>query len=340
MAGKDYYKILGVPRTATDKDIKKAYRLLARKYHPDVNPGDKSAESRFKEINEANEVLSDPAKKQKYDRFGDQWENADQFTSRAGQGPGPQWGQARPGGGTTYTRSFDFDNLGDLGSIFDNLYQGFGQSGPAQQQTATRPRDIEHSIEVTLEEAFNGTRRMLQLDAEEICPSCGGMGKLQGQRGVRPCPSCSGSGRIVKPKRLEVKIPAGVTEGSKIRLAREGGIGRGGDRGDLYLVIKLLPHKAFDRKGDDLYTDASVPLTTALLGGEITVQTLKDKLALKIPPETQNGNLFRLTGKGMPHLNGAGSGDLYARTKVILPSKLTPQEKQLFEQFQKLRPNG
>jgi DnaJ-class molecular chaperone len=166
------------------------------------------------------------------------------------------------------------------------------------------------------------------------------MGKLQGQRGVRPCPSCSGSGRIIKPKRLEVKIPAGVTEGSKIRLAREGGVGRGGDRGDLYLVIKLLPHKSFERKGDDLYTDASVPLTTALLGGEITVQTLKDRLALKIPPETQNGNLFRLAGKGMPHLNGAGSGDLFARTKVILPAKLTPQEKQLFEQLQKLRPNG
>jgi len=324
MPGKDFYTVLGVGRSASEKEIKQAYRRLARKYHPDVNPGDKTAETKFKEINEAYEVLSDPEKRKKYDRYGDQWQYAEQF-AKAGQGA--QWDFGKGGTSTTY----DFGDLGDLGDIFGNIFQGFGGAGTARR--SARPRSIEYPVEVTLEEAYHGTKRVLQLQAEEPCPVCGGSGRV----GRGRCSNCGGSGRLLRPKRLEVKIPPGVRDGSKVRIAGQGSQGYGGAKGDLILIVKVLPHQTFERKGDDLHVEVSVPLTTAMLGGEVGVPTLKGNVALKVPPETQNGKIFRLSGQGMPHLNDSSRGDIFAKVKVVLPTKLTQQERQLFEQLRSYR---
>lgn len=330
MPGKDYYSILGVNRSATEKEIKQAYRRLARKYHPDVNPGDKSAEARFKEINEAHEVLSDPDKRQKYDQFGAQWQHADQF-SKAGQGARGDFSK-----GGTYT-TYDFGD-GDVGDIFENLFRGFG-TGTFTGRRPSKPKSVQSTIEVTLEEAYQGTTRMFQLQSDEACAACGGSGRSAKIRG-KSCSACGGSGSFPKTKRLEVKIPPGVTDGSKIRLAGQGSIAADGAKGDLELIVKMLPHKIFERKGDELHIEVSVPLVTAMLGGEVELPALKGKLALKIPPETPNGNVFRLAEKGMPHLgNLSQHGDLFAKVKVVLPTKLTQKEKQFFEQLRTLRPD-
>ena len=257
MAGKDYYQILGVSRNASEKEIKQAYRRLARKHHPDLNPGDKSAEAKFKEINAAHEVLSDPEKRKKYDQFGEQWEYAEQFAKSGGQGRiRRDFGR----GGTT----FEYGDLSGFGDIFSSL---FGDSGTGSRMRGPRRgQDIESPIEVTLEEAYRGSTRVIQLQTEEPCTACGGTGRV----GNRLCTMCNGTGGKVIPKRLEVKIPAGVRDGSRIRIAGEGVSGRGGGKkGDLYLVAKVLPHKLFERKGDDLYTEVSVPLATVMLGGEV-----------------------------------------------------------------------
>jgi molecular chaperone DnaJ len=330
MAIKDYYKILGVSRNATEKDIKKAYRQLARKYHPDVNPGDKTAEAKFKEINEANEVLSNAESRKKYDKYGDQWQHADEFEKAA---QGAPWGSAKR---KTYTRSFDFGDFGDLGSIFENIYGGAG-AGTRRARRPVKTPSVEHPIEVTLEEAYNGSSRIFQLQTQAPCPACGGTGQSNKVRG-KACPTCGGVGGFIKPKRIEVKIPRGVTDDSKIRLAGEGGISPTGSKSDLYLTVKLLPNKLFERKGYDLYTDIPVSLVTAVLGGEVEVPTPRGKVALKIPSETQNGRVFRLAGKGMPQLKKQTQGDLFARVKVVLPTRLTDREKQLFEQLRGLRP--
>lgn len=324
MPGKDYYAILGVSRNATENEIKQAYRRLARKYHPDVNPGDKGAEAKFKEINEAYEVLSDPEKRRKYDRFGEQWQYADQF---AQAGRGVRWDFDRGGSYTT----FDFADLGD---IFGSIFRDFTSARGSIRRSA-KPRSVEYPVEVTLEEAYHGTKRILELQMEEPCMTCSGSGRT----GRGTCITCGGSGMVLNSRRLEVKIPPGVKEGSKVRIAGQGSQGYDVSRGDLYLVVKVLPHKLFERKGDDLYVEVPVPLVTAVLGGEIQVPTLKGKVMLKVPPETQNGKLFRLAGQGMPHLNNSSHGDLFARVKVVLPTKLAPQERQLFEQLRKYRPN-
>ncbi len=294
MAGKDYYNILGVSRNATEREIKQAYRKLARQHHPDVNPGDKSAEERFKQINEAYEVLSDKEKRRKYDKYGDQWQYADQFEkARRQQG----WNFSQGGQRVYFSEE-------DVGSIFDDLLRGFG--GRAGRPQPRKGRDIEFPLEVTLEEAYSGTTRTLSL---------------------------------ADGKRLEVKIPPGVKDGSRVRISGKGAEGYGGVKGDLYLVTSVRPHRLFHRHGDDLYVDVSVPLTVAVLGGEVKVTTLKGKLSLKIPPETRNGRTFRLKGQGMPHLGNSAKGDLLARVKVVLPTKLTDEEKELFQKLSRLRPD-
>ena len=298
MDGQDYYKILGVNRNASEREIKQAYRRLARQYHPDVNPGDKSAEEKFKQINEAYEVLSDKENRQKYDQYGDQWQYADQF-AQTGRQQAPFWG-FRPGGGATRVHF----SQGNFGSLFDDLLKGFSAG---RQPRAARGRNIEVPVEVTLEEAFNGATRRLSLESG---------------------------------KRLEVKIPPGVKDGSRVRLAGKGGEGSGGVKDDLYLITSVKPHKLFERRGDDLYIGVSVPLSVAMLGGEVPVPTLKGKqLVLKIPPETQNGRSFRLKGQGMPHLGNSTRGDLVAKVNVVLPTNLTPPEKELFQQLGQLRPD-
>jgi len=326
MAGKDYYQILGVSRNASAKEIKQAYRRLARKHHPDLNPNDKSAEAKFKEINAAYEVLSDAEKRKKYDQFGDQWEYAEQFAKSGGQ-ERVRWDFSR--GGTT----FEYGDLSGFGDIFSSL---FGNSGRGSRvRRPRRGQDIESTIEVSLEEAYRGSTRVIQLQTEEPCTACGGTGRV----GNRVCTICNGAGGKVIPKRLEVKIPVGVRDGSRIRIAGEGGPGRsGGNKGDLYLVVKVLPHRLFERKGDDLYTEVSVPLATAILGGEVRLPTLNGNLSLKIPPETQNSKVFRMAGKGMSKLGDANYGNMFAKVKVVLPTNLTEEERKLFEKLRSLRP--
>jgi molecular chaperone DnaJ len=327
MAGKDYYQILGVSRNASEKEIKQAYHRLARKYHPDLNPGDKSAEAKFREINAAYEVISNPEKRKKYDQFGEQWEYAEQFAKAGGQEK-VRWDFGK--GGT----SFEYGDLSDVGDIFSSLFGGAG-IGSRTKRGPQHGQDIESPVEVSLEEAYHGSARVVQLQTEEPCTACGGTGRV----GNRVCTICNGTGGRVIPKRLEVKIPPGVRDGSRIRIAGEGGHGRaGGNKGDLYLVVKVLPHQFFERKGDDLYTEASVSLAIAMLGGEVRLPTLNGDLSLKIPPETQNGKVFRLAGKGMPKLGNSYHGNMFVKVKVMLPTSLTEEERRLFEKLRSLRP--
>lgn len=324
MAVSDYYQALGVKKNAPDREIKQAYRRLARKYHPDLHPDDKESETKFKEINEAYEVLSDRQKRQKYDQFGHQWQFADQFT-------GPQQGgfKGNFGQGSTTFRFNDIDDLGSVfGDLFGNVGAGYKKAGPRRGQ------DVEYFVEVTLEEAYQGATRIIHFQVEEPCVSCGGMGVT----GNKLCTACRGSGLKPGSRRLEVKIPKGVQDGSRIRIAGEGGVGQaGGSKGDLYLVVKMLPHKKFKCRGKNIYVDVSVPLFIAVLGGEVWLTTPGGRIALKMPPETQNGKLFRLTGKGMPSLGTSAYGDLFARVAVVLPADLTEKEKQLFQQLRSLK---
>jgi DnaJ-class molecular chaperone len=330
---KDYYKVLSVSKEATTDEIKKAFRKLARKYHPDVNPGDKKAEEKFKEINEAYEVLSDADKRKKYDTLGPNWQ--EQF--------GPQFNRRTAYSNTYRTAPPDFDANSGFSDFFEALFgrsnMGAGSmGGTVRGQEAFRKRvgdNIEQPVEVTIQEAYTGAARTFNIQSTEVCATCRGTGEVSG----RVCTVCGGQGMLTNTKRLQVKIPAGVDNGSKIRVAGEGqpGIG-GGPRGDLYLVISVKLDPQFERKGDDLYTDIDVDLLTAMLGGEVPVP-LPDgrKLVLTIPPETQNGRAFRLSGKGMPHLRGEGNGTLYARVKVVLPMNLTGEERDLFEQLGRSR---
>ena len=323
MVAKDYYKLLGIDKSATEKEIKQAYRRLARKHHPDINPGDKSSEEKFKKINEAYEVLSNKDKRQKYDRYGDQWQHADQFAKTEEEYTGRTFGNGQ--------RAYQFNNFGDLfGDLFGNLNTGFRTAGPPQHG-----QDIYSPIELTLEEAYRGKTRTIQLKKLALCTACSGTGRV----GKRTCSICHGSGKIDSLKRLEVKIPPGVKDGSKIRIAEQGQDSpSGGPKGDLYLTVKILHHNFFERKGNDLYTEISLPLTVAVLGGEVEVPSMDGNLVLKIPQGTQNGKIFRLEGKGMPHLGTARHGNLFAKIKVILPTDLTKEEKQLFEQLRTIRP--
>ena len=333
---KDYYKVLGVAKEATTEEIKKTFRKLARKYHPDVNPGDKKAEEKFKEINEAYEVLSDPGKRKKYDTLGPNWQ--EQF--------GPQFNRRTYTNATNTANAYrsspmDFDSNSGFSDFFEALFgraNAAGGTGSVRGQEAYRKRvgdNIEQPVEVTVREAYMGASRTFNIQSTEVCPVCRGTGDVSG----RPCANCSGQGVLRNTKHIEVKIPAGVDTGSKIRVAGEGqpGIG-GGPRGDLYLTISVKADPQYERKGDDLYTDAEVDLSMAMLGGEVAVP-LPDgrKLALTIPAETQNGRVFRLSGKGMPRLRGEGSGTLFARLKVVLPMNLTSEEKNLFEQLARNR---
>ncbi len=300
MEYKDYYHVLGVPKNASDKDIKQAYRRLARKHHPDVNPNNKGAQEKFKEINEAYEVLSDADKRKKYDTLGANWQQYEQYQRAGGQGPF-QYGQYR-----TVTPE-EFENIfgGDLGGFSDFFRTFFGGDfgGARSQSRARRGQDIEQPVEISLEEAYRGATRLIQKDG----------------------------------RRIEIKIPPGVKDGSKVRYAGEGMPGSAG-AGDLYLRIQVADDPAFERRGDDLHSEVPVDLYTAMLGGEVQVATLKGKVVLKIPPETQPGKTFRLGGQGMPKLDNPKSfGDLYARVRVVLPENLTAAERELFEKLAKLR---
>jgi DnaJ-class molecular chaperone len=325
---KDYYSTLGVSKTASDKEIKQAFRKLARKYHPDVNPGDKAAEAKFKEVNEANEVLSDAQKRKKYDELGANWrayENAPPGAGAYGGGSpfGGQWGQgAQGGGGFRMSEEEMAEMFGNAGgdSPFSDFFTTFFGGMGGQESTGARGgrararqrkgQDVEHPFELDLEDAMRGSVQRLQLRHD-------------------------GHARTV-----EVRIPAGVTEGSRVRVAGEGGRGTGsGPSGDLFLRVQLKPHPVFDIKGRDVYTRARVPVSVAVLGGEIDVVTPESKtLRLKLPPGTQSGQRFRLRGHGLPNVGKADErGDLYANVEVDIPKTLTDEERKHYEALRDLK---
>jgi DnaJ-class molecular chaperone len=338
---KDYYKTLGVPKTADPKAIKQAYRKLARKYHPDQNPGNAAAAERFKEINEANEVLSDPEKRRRYDELGADWAR---YADTGGGFPGGPGG-AGPGGFRVHVdqsgdlgdfseffRTF-FGDLGARGSSFEGVE--FEERGPFR--TGGRGRrggDLETEVEITLEEAHAGTRRTVEFQQLEPCGTCRGSGR----QGKGSCPTCGGAGQVPRSHRVEVRIPAGVRDGSRVRAAGEGGAGTGGGtRGDLYLRVHVAPHPSFERREDDLHVEVPIPVWEAALGAEVEVPTLRGKVSMKIPPGTSSGRTFRLPGYGLPHVKGGGRGDQYVRVRIVLPPDLTARERALFEELRGLR---
>ena len=331
MEYKDYYKILGVSKSASEKDIKSAYRKLARKYHPDVNPGDKSAEEKFKEINEAQAVLTDPEKRQKYDTVGPDWEKRFQQYRPGGAGR-TQAGTTsaadfsdffdtlfgQRGGQTTKPGGFDFD----LGSIF-------GRGQQRRTEASQRGLDVEQAIDITLREAFAGVERAFTVQVPQTCPTCHGSGLVNDEL----CPSCHGATTVTRVRRIEVKIPAGVREGSRVRVAGEGNPGT--PAGDLYLVTHIIPDGTFRREGNDIYTEVNIPVSILALGGEVDVATLNGRVTMRVPAGSQNGRTMRLSGQGMPSLKGGDRGDFYVKLYARLPSSLSEEQRAIFEQLQK-----
>ena len=355
MAKADYYDILGVPKGADEAEIKKAYRRLAMKYHPDRNPGDKASEERFKEVAEAWEVLSDPEKRAMYDRFG-----------HAGMG-------GAAGGG--FGQGDFSDAFGDMFSnVFSEMF-GAGRRG-GRSGGPYRGADLRTVVEIDLEAAARGTTVEIEVPGHVscthcdgtgaepgtkpvTCPGCGGHGQVRMQQGFfslqqtcprcrgrgtiieTPCKSCNGAGRVRQDKTLSVKIPAGIDTGDRIRLGGEGEPGQGGGPvGDLYVQVQVREHPIFHRDGRDLLCEMPVSFTTVALGGELEVPTLKGKVNLKIPAGTQTGKVFRLRGKGMPGLRGAEPGDMLCRVQVETPVNLTAEQRELLEQFESLIGEG
>ena len=349
MSKRDYYEILEITRTASDGEIKSAYRKLALKYHPDRNPGDKAAEDRFKEAAEAYAILCDPEKRSMYDRFGHQ-------------------GVRGAGGGPGFDPSV-FSEFGDLGDILGSMF-GFGDMfGGRRRGGPQRGADLRYDLEITFEESAKGVETTIQIPRQESCETCNGTGAAPGttaqtcaqcrgagqvrfQQGIftvaracpqcqgtgktiaKPCTSCRGAGRVARERKLTVKIPAGIDEGQQLRLQSEGEAGAaGGPAGHLYVVVHVREHKFFRRDGVNLFCEVPVNFTTLALGGEIEVPTLDGTESVKIAEGTQTGTTLRLRGKGMPDVNGRGKGDLMATVQVQTPKKLTKEQRQLLEQL-------
>jgi chaperone protein DnaJ len=349
----DYYAVLGVKKNADPKEIKSAYRRLARKYHPDVNPNDATAEAKFKEVSEAYEVLSDPEKRRLYDRYGSQWEAAQHFTESAqgGVGGGPEGGY-----------EFHFGDFGGFESIFGDLFSRGGSAKIA----GIPPQDVEQVVELTLEEIDSGTKRHLTYQTLDACRSCKGTGTIHtktsqkcrtcggtgvrnvlgisqpcptcrgsGYASVERCPTCHGSGTLPTTKKVEVTIPAGISDGKKLRVPGKGVVGSNGRAGDLYVVIRELPHPRFRRSKDRLEVDVDVPYTVAALGGEVSVKTLRGSVKMRVPPGTQTGQIFRLDKQGIAKLSG-GRGDLMARARITVPRNPSEAERRLLQQIREL----
>ncbi|HJM91459.1 MAG: molecular chaperone DnaJ [Alphaproteobacteria bacterium] len=350
MAEQDFYELLGVDRQASEGDLKKAYRKLAMKYHPDRNQGDAEAEAKFKEISQAYDILSDEEKRDAYDRFGHA-----AFQGGAG------------GGG------FEGGFGSSFADVFDDLFGEFMGGGGGRQQRGgnNRGADLRYNMDITLEEAFRGKAAKITIPTisvcdgcegtgaeagsqpstcatcqghgkvraqsgfftiERTCPNCGGVGRVI----AHPCKSCSGAGRVEKDKTLSVNIPKGVEDGTRIRLSGEGEAGlRGGPSGDLYIFLSLLAHEVFQRDGANIYCRVPIAMTTAALGGDIDVPTLDGgRVAVSLPEGTQTGRQFRLRSKGMPHMRGRGQGDMYVQTMVETPVNLSKEQRDLLAQFQ------
>jgi molecular chaperone DnaJ len=338
---RDYYEVLGVPRSASESDIKKAYRQLAMQFHPDRNPGDRDAEERFKEVNEAYAVLSDPERRAQYDRFG---------------AAGAPVGFADTGFGTLFE------------DIFESFFTGGGPRG--RRSRATRGEDLQYELKITLEEAARGVTTEIEAPRLERCQTCGGSGLEPGSRlavcemchgrgevrltqgfltvartcprchghgqvNRNPCHTCRGEGRVRIDRRLSIKIPPGIEDGMQVRLSGEGSAGPGGGPpGDLYVVVRVLEHDLFTRKGADLYCDLPVTFPQLALGAEVTVPVLGGTATLRIPPGTQPMTVLRLKGKGMPHLRERGAGDACYRLVLEVPQRLTARQREALEAFE------
>ena len=353
---RDYYEVLGIQKGASEDEIKKAYKKLARKYHPDMNPGDKEAEEKFKEVNEANEVLSDPEKKARYDQFG--------FA-----GVDPNYGAGAGGG--AYGGGFDF---GDLGDIFGSFYGGgFGGGQRRKPNAPQRGESIRASVSVSFTEAAFGCEKSVTLERSEqcptcrgngcapgttpeICPDCHGTGTVQTRRqtpmGVfasngpcrkcggtgrlihQPCPDCRGTGAVRKRKTIKVNIPAGIDHGQTISLRGQGNAGKnGGPAGDLLITVMVQPHELFRRDGVDVFCEAPITFAQAVLGAELEIPTIDGKVKYSIPEGTQTGTVFRLKGKGIPVLNGRGRGDQYVTVTIETPRNLNKEQKEALRRF-------
>ena len=360
---RDYYEVLGLQKGATDEELKKAYRKLAKKYHPDVNPGDKESEARFKEVNEAYETLSDQSKRARYDQFGH-------------AGVDPNFGGGGGFGG------FDGSNVdfGDLGDIFSNLGDIFGFGGTTRRNGPTRGSDIHLHLSIAFEEAAKGCKKTVESSRVQSCGSCGGSGAKQGTKAeecthchgtgtvkvtqrtpiglvsttrscehcggtgkiiASPCPECHGVGLVRKPRKLEVEVPAGISDGQVITLRGQGDFGRnGGPAGDLDISISVRPHPLFSRINNDVWCEVPLTFTQAALGCEITVPTLDGKVSYTVPPGTQPGESFRLRGKGITHLNRYSKGDQYVKVTIEVPKNLTDKQKELLRQFDETTSDG
>ena len=350
MSKRDYYEVLGVNRDAGDDEIKKAYRKLAMKYHPDRNPDNKEAEEKFKEAKEAYEMLSDPQKKAAYDRYGHAG-----VDPSMGAGPGAQ--------------GFEGGFADAFGDIFGDLFGGGGRGG---RSNVYRGADLRYNLEITLEEAARGAEKTIRIPTVEecgschgsgakpgtqpkTCPTCSGQGQVRVQQGFfsiqqtcpkchgsgkiipDPCRDCGGAGRVKKHKTLEVKIPAGIDEGMRLRHGGHGEPGvNGGPAGDLYVEIHIRKHAVFEREHDDLHCEMPVSFSTAALGGEIEIPTLDGMARLKIPAETQSGKVFRLRGKGIKNVRSHANGDLLCHVVVETPVSLTERQKELLREFEEI----
>jgi molecular chaperone DnaJ len=342
------YETLGVAKNATADEMKKAYRKLVRQYHPDTNPGDAAAEAKFKEVQTAYDVLSDPEKRKQYDQFGSR-------NGRPGAGPGPT--------------TFDFGDF-DIGDIFGGLFGGRGR-GQAQQPRGQRGADVEVEVRISFEDALKGLQTTVPVTLElachtchgtgaapgtspKRCPECNGTGSVATSQGLfalqqpcprcrgngtiveTPCPTCHGSGRERRTKRFTVRIPAGVKDGTKIKLKGKGEAGYGGaPAGDLYVVTRVEPSKLYERRGDDLVIDVPVNYDEAALGADVEIPTPDGRVSLKVPAGSADGKLLRVKGRGAPKLKGSGRGDLLARLRVQVPSKLLKAEREALEELRK-----
>ena len=334
---KDYYEVLGIKRDASQDQIKQAYRKLARKFHPDLNPGDKSAEEKFKGLQEAYDVLSDPENRKLYDQYGDNWRAV-----KSGAGaPPPGWEEtqrstrgAGPGAGGFDFGDFDFSDFRSAGGAggFDIFEEMFGGSGRGRGRRSGRGRDVEAELELSIEEAHRGVRRTIQMEVAETCPTCGGSGLKDG----KPCETCGGAGQVLKPKRIEVNIPTGVRDGSTVRLAGQGGTGsNGSEPGDLYLHIRLRPHPVFTVKGDDLEVELPITPWEAVLGAKVAAPTIDGKVELTIPPGAKSGQRLRLRGQGLNKRKG-GRGDEFVRLKIVVPKQVSAEERHLYEELKRI----
>jgi len=322
---RDYYEVLGIPKTASEADIKKAFRRQARKYHPDVNPGDKAAEDKFKEINEAYEVLSDPNKRKRYDALGPNWKAGEEFR------PPPNWEGA--GVNVEYGDFADIfggaaQDRGGFSDFFEALFGSRRGGARAGAGFSMRGQDVEAEILLTLEEAHRGGKRTINLQVAEPCPDCRGTGLKDGRT---PCPACRGAGALQRPKSLEVTIPAGVRDNSVIRLAGQGGPGTAGaPSGDLFLRVRAQPHRLFNVVGNnDVELELPVAPWEAALGASLAVPTLDGPVEMKVPAGAQGGQRLRLRGRGLS-IRGGGRGDEYVRIKIVNPPNLGPRERELY----------